>query len=252
MISPLFLDLYPGDHRLDHVAFVAAGAPWHGVVFKASQGTRYSYLEWLTHNRNQLRDAAGERYGADMFDGMYHYLDLSVDGAAQADFFMRNVDGSGGERVGTLWAMVDVERGGQAIKDPSRAQVEDCTRAFTTRYTELTGRTATLYGGELLRSVGVRDRLGCGRSAVACYSSMLRGRNGGTAEFLAATGTDIEHTMLWQYVAADGAPSGPAGYPTSAPGIGRCDISTLLTPGGVEALRAGLWAERPVASTAQR
>lgn len=245
MIAPLFIDIYPGDRRLDHIAFVAAGAPWHGVIFKASQGTRYSYLEWLTHNRNKLRDAAGERYGVDMFDGMYHYLDLSMSGAAQADYFMRNVDGSGGERIGTLWAMVDVERGGQAIKNPSRAQVEDCTRAFAERYTAITGRQATLYGGELLRSVSVRGRLGCGRSAVALYGPQLRGRSGGTAEFLAATGTDLEHTMLWQYTSADAATAAPAGYPTDAPGIGKVDINALLSPGGIPALRSKLWAETP-------
>lgn len=245
MTSPLFVDVYPGDRRCDWAAFCAAGPPWSGAIFKASQGTKFSYLEWLTHNRNQLRDAAGDRFGVDMFDGCYHYLDLAADGAAQADFFVKNVEASGGERIGTLWGMVDVERGGQSIKEPSRALVEDRTRSFAARYRQLTGRAATLYGGELLRSVGVRDRLGCERSAIALYSAELHGPNESTAQLLARTGTNLEHLLFWQYTGADSATPSPAGYPTLAPGCGKVDISALTLPGGIEGVRRGLWAERP-------
>jgi hypothetical protein len=251
-MTPLFVDVYPGDGRKDWTAFCAAGPPWHGVIFKASQGLRYSYLEWLTHNRNQLRDAAGDRFGVDLFDGMYHFLDLAVDGAAQADFFMKNCEASGGERVGTLWGMVDVERGGQApaFRNPSRALVEDRVRSFAERYQQLTGRAATLYGGELLRSVGVQDRLGCARSAIALYSAELRGSTGGTADLLRRTGTDLEHLLLWQYRGTEPQEAAPHGLPMVAPGCGeRVDINALTWPGGLAAVRAGLWAERPPISS---
>lgn len=240
MTDPLIIDVYPGDHRVDWAAYVADGLPWCGAIFKASQGARYNYLEWLTHNRNQLRDAAGERFGVTMFDGMYHYLDLSISGTRQADYFWAVVEQSGGERAGTLPAMVDVERAGQAIYDPSRAQVEDCTRAFAERYTVLSGgREPTLYGGELLRSVGVQNRIGCGRSAVACYASRLGAPGVTTEQFLARTGTDLEHTMLWQYCGTDAAEDGPVGYPLRAPGcVGPVDISAVILPGGIDALRA--------------
>lgn len=238
MTDPIIIDLYPGDHRVDWSAYCAAGAPWIGAIFKASQGIKYSYLEWLTHNRNQLRDAAGDRYGVDMFDGMYHYLDLAVSGMRQADYFWSVCEQAGGERVGTLPAMVDIERGGQDRTDPSRAQVEDCTRSFAERYHVLSGRDPTLYGGELLRSVGVTDRLGCGRSAVALYASRLGARGDSTAQFLARTGTDLEHTMLWQYCGTEAHDDGPPGYPLRAPGCDApVDISALILPGGINALR---------------
>lgn len=242
-IDPLIIDLYPRDAPVDYDAFCAAGHPWSGVVFKASQGTRYRYDEWIKAQRNAFIAAVARHpraYGELMFDGFYHYLDLSVPGTAQADLFCRVVDGAGGEKIGTLWGMVDVERGGQAIKDPSRALVEDCTRGFADRYHQLTGRTATLYGGELLRSVGVTDRLGCGRSAIALYNSTL------PADIVRRTGTDLDHLMLWQYQGTE-APSGPAGYPRAVPGSSALvDVSAIVLPGGLSALRSQLWAEHPI------
>ena len=82
---------------------------------------------------------------------------------------------------------------------------------------------------------------------MALYGSKLHGRGESTSEFLRRTGTDIAHTMLWQYTAAEGKATGPLGYPTEAPGIGRCDISALVLPGGLQALRSQLWAEAPAA-----
>jgi hypothetical protein len=243
MIQPLAIDLYPGDRHLDCDAFVAAGPPWCGIIAKASQGTLYRYDAWLRDLVQRFRRAAGDRYGVDLFDAFYVFLNLAEPGAPQIDYAMAGIAAAGGEAAGTLPLMLDVERGGQRNPDAiSLAQVRDVTRAAAERYTALTGREATLYGGELLRSVRVLDRLGCGRSAVALYGPRL-GRQFGehaepTADFLAATGTDLEHTMLWQYVAADGAvTTPPPGYPTIAPGIGRVDISAVVLLGGVEALQ---------------
>jgi GH25 family lysozyme M1 (1,4-beta-N-acetylmuramidase) len=240
-IDPLIVDVYPGDGHKDWRAFAAAGAPWTGVDFKATEGLRYRYDAWLHAERAAFIEAAGDRYGVDLFDGAYHYLTLDEDGAAQAELFVRVVELASGERAGTLWGMVDVERGGQRVRDPSRALVEDRTRAFAARYHQLTGRTATLYGGELLRSVGVTDRLGCGRSAIALYGARL------PADTITRTGTDVEHLLLWQYIGADERTAWPVGYPTTAPGCGRVDISAMVLPGGIEAMRAALWAERPAA-----
>lgn len=241
MTDALFVDVYPGDGAKDWAAFIAAGAPWHGAVFKLTQGLDYDYGAWAS--RQRARFLASERYGVDLFDGFYHYLTLHQDGAAQAERFWKICRQIGGECRGTLWAMVDVERGGQRVQSPSRAQVEDTTRAFAARYEQLSGRTPTLYGGELLRSVGVRDRLGCGRSAVALYTDHLGARGETTEAFLARTGTDLEHLLLWQY-AGDGVAHLP-GYPHEAPGCGKVDVSVLTLPGGLEALRSSLWAELP-------
>lgn len=238
MISPLLIDLYPGDRRLDCAAFVAAGQPWTAVIAKVSQGMRYRYDAWYRDLMGRFRAAAGDRYGVDLFAGAYAYLDLAAPGAPQVDTAL-NVVAISDCDAGMLPLMLDVERGGQLHPNEiSRAQVEDVTRAAAARYRELTGREATLYGGELLRSCGVVDRLGCGRSAVALYGPRLDVGHG-TADFLRRTGTDLEHTMLWQYASADGpATTPPPGYPGVAPGIGRVDISALVLPGGLAALRA--------------
>jgi len=241
-LDPLCVDVYAGDGRKDWRAFCAAGAPWHLAMFKASQGTYYA-PPIFGDERRAFLDAAGARHGVDLFDGAYHYLDLALDGAAQADYFVAAVEQAGGELAGTLWGMVDVERGGQRIRNPSRALVEDRVRAFAARYQQLTGRTPTLYGGELLRSVGVTDRLGCGRSAIALYGPTL------PARLVTRTGTDLAHLLLWQY--AGTGPQSPSqslpGYPLVAPGCGRVDLSAMVLPGGLDALRAGLRAERTAA-----
>ena len=239
MTQPLLIDLYPGDRHLDCAAYVAAGPPWAGIICKASQGTRYRYDAWLRDLLARFRVAAAQRYGVDVFDMMYAYLNFIEPGAPQIDTALNVIALAGGDGVGTLPLMLDAERGGQVHPDAiSLAQVEDVVRAAAERYHDLTGREATLYGGELLRAVGVTDRLGCGRSAVALYGPRLDA-GPGTADLLRRTGTDLEHLMLWQYAAADGAPTTPPpGYPGTAPGIGRVDISAVTLPGGVEAMRA--------------
>lgn len=243
MVDPLIIDLYPKDRPLDAAAFIAAGPPWCGAVFKLSQGTRFRYDKWAYQQRQPF--LRSDRYGHDLFDGYYHYLELDVDGRAQAEWFWSLMEQIGGEKIGTLWAMLDVERGGQRIADPTKQQVVDCSMAWAERYEQLSGRKATLYGGELLRALQVGSLMGCGRSAVALYGQELHGKGESTAQFLARTGTDVLHLMQWQYTAAEGKATGPAGYPTEAPGIGRCDISALVLPGGLDRLRATLWAERP-------
>lgn len=91
---------------------------------------------------------------------------------------------------------------------------------------------------ELLRSCGVTDRLGCARSAVALYGPRLD-VGAGTVDLLRRTGTDLDHLALWQYAAADGPiATAPPGYPVTAPGVGRVDISAVTLPGRLEAPRA--------------
>jgi hypothetical protein len=237
MTDPLLIDLYPRDHPVDWPAYIAAGAPWCGAILKLTEGLDYEYSGWAHAQR--IRLLASERYGHDLFDGFYHYLTLDQDGVTQAERFWLYLTKIGGERRGTLPAMVDVERGGQRGPAPTRAVVTDVTRAFCDRYRQFSGRLATVYGGELPRALGCKlDDMGGGRSAVALYASELHGKGESTAAFLARTGTDLEHTMLWQYTAAESAATGPAGYPRSAPGVGRVDINAVILPGGLPALRA--------------
>lgn len=229
MTDPLFVDCYPLDGRKDWSAFIAAGPPWHGAVFKLTQGTRFEYAAWAAAQRAPF--LASSRYGVDLFDGFYHYLTLDEDGAAQAEWFWKQMLAIGGELPGTLWAMVDVERGGQR-SIPTKARFDACVGAFCGRYKALSGREATLYGGELLRAMGEHSRMGAGRSAIALYNATL------PADVVARTGTDLDHLLFWQYD-GDGEAYLPD-YPKTAPGCGKIDISVLTLPGGLDAMRAAL------------
>lgn len=235
MTDPLFVDVYELDGPKDWHAFVAAGAPWHGAIFKLTQGLYYQARAWARAQREAFVDH--ERYGVDLWDGFYHYLDVGQDGATQAEWFWQQMTLVGGEKIGTLWGMVDVERGGQrsALTKP---RVEDCLFAFAARYEQLSGRKATLYGGELLRAIGARGLYGCGRSAIALYNGTL------PRDVVERTGTDYEHLAFWQYSGTE-EHSRLAGYPDVAPGCGKVDISALVLPGGLDTIRRTLWAERP-------
>jgi hypothetical protein len=232
----LMVDLYPRDHVVDWPVYLADRA-WWGAGLKITQGLDYEYSGWA---HTQLAHMfALDRWGVDLFAWLYHYLTLDQPGEVQAERMWLYTTRIGGDRHGMLPAMVDVERGGQRPNVvPTRTGVEHVTGAFAMRYHQLSGRLATLYGGELLRSLGITDRMGCGRSAVALYASELHGAGETTAQFLARTGTDLEHMILWQYTAAEGSATGPAGYPREAPGIGRVDINAVILPGGLQAIRA--------------
>lgn len=234
-LDPLAVDVYVGDGPKDWATFCKAGPPWTAVIIKCSQGNYYRPAYYVSERAKFLRSA-----GPDHFEGAYHYLDLGIDGARQADYA---VSSAGGRRPNTLPMMLDVERGGQRIQEPSRALVEDRVHKFAERYHALTGRRATLYAHSLLSDLRIAGLLGCGRSAVATYGPELRAYDratrayvGSTAEYLAQIGADLAHLLLWQYREARGKTGAPAGYPTVAPGCGDVDISAITLPGGIAAL----------------
>lgn len=237
VLQPIGVDLYPGDRPVDWPTYCASGYPWSFAIFKLSQGTRYGYATWARAQRTAYADAANRTWRT-WYESYYHYLDFAVDGATQVDTFWRLMDQIGGEGPATWPAMLDAERGGQSV-ELTKTRVEAVIGAAAARYQQLSGRTATLYGGELLRSIGATSRYGCGRSAVALYTSELHGKGETTAQFLARTGTDLEHLALWQYASTEGGTTPPTGYPTSAPGhVGNIDISALVLPGGLAAMAA--------------
>jgi hypothetical protein len=96
MTDPLIVDVYQGDGPKDWPALAAAGAPWHGAILKATQGTYYRDTAWLAPNWRSLRQVAPERYGVDWFRGAYHYLDVRQGGLEQADAFLAAIDYAGG------------------------------------------------------------------------------------------------------------------------------------------------------------
>lgn len=233
MTDPILIDLYPGDRSVDWAVFLAAGAPFAGAIFKLAQGLEFEYVSWVWKQRQSL--IHHERYGVDLFDGLYFYLQLADEGVAQAQRAWELTSLAGGELAGTLPLAIDVEQGGEAAADLTRQRIEDVTGGFAARYHELSGRRATLYAGETLREAGTRGLLGCGRLWTAYYDAQL-GRHG-TAALLAEMGLQLADLWSWQYQGTDG-PSGPASYPRTAPGCATAiDISAVVS-GGVDGLRA--------------
>lgn len=226
-IDPLLVDAYELDGAKDWRALASAGLPWAGAILKATQGTYYA-PSWYALEMAVLRTACPERNGSTWFFGAYHYLDMSLDGKAQADFFLRAI---GETRIpGMLWPMVDVERGGQRKQALTKDHVEQVVGAFAMRMIAVTGRQPTLYGGELLASLGITSPMGCGRLAIARYAATL------PHDVVTRIGWD--EPFLWQFC-GDGESYLP-GYPRDAPGCGKIDISVLTAGGGIEALAAAL------------
>lgn len=230
-MDPLIVDVYEGDEEregsFDWSALVAAGPPWHGAIIKCTEGLSYA-PGWFTTTWPAIRAAAGSRYGDDFFRGCYHYLRVSEDGAAQADFFLDHVERSGGWGAGDFLPVVDVEHAGNG--GATAAQVIACTRAFVARVRARAGRGVILYGNSLPYDLGITDRMGCDYVWPARYAADL------PAAVYQRIGFSRETLFAWQYC-GDGE-SYLAGYPAVSP-IGAVDISALtLAGGGGRALEA--------------
>lgn len=231
MTDPLIVDVYEGDGRKDWAALAAAGAPWCGVILKASQGTYYSGGTWFS-GQWRLVDLAGRAPGAprqphEWIRGAYHYLDLRQDPVTQADHFVSVLTRAGGIRQHDLLA-VDVERAGQREGLISRKVIDRVT-AFADRIRGLTGKWTILYGGSYLYELGIQDRMGCRFLWTARYTETL------PAVSYTRIGWDLAHLAMWQYCGVDGHGHAEAklkGYPTTAPGCGAVDISAVVLPGG--------------------
>lgn len=236
----LIVDVYQGDGQKNWSALASAGAPWHGAILKCTQGTYYRGTEWFGPNWKSVGSAAGDRYGVDWFRGAYHYLDVRQEGSVQADAFLDAVERAGGWGRGDLWPMVDVERAGQRETTASQ-QVIDCVGAFVGRTHQRTGRETMLYGGSWLADLAITSRMGCRWLAIARYTPTL------PAHVYERIGWDRACLTLWQYC-GDGL-AYLTGYPREAPGCGKVDISALVLPGGISALRSQLWAEDPASAS---
>jgi GH25 family lysozyme M1 (1,4-beta-N-acetylmuramidase) len=206
--DPLVCDVYEFDlgGRPNVAALKSAGPPWDGLVLKATEGTRYAATRWLSTYWSQA-SALNRR-------GTYLYVHFDQDPIAQAELYIRTMSAVGGLRSGDLPPMVDVERAGNSLLDPHR--IVDCVSKIAARLRSEYGVGPTLYGGELLRSLGVRDHMGCDRLWIARY----------TATLPASTYRDMgwASPFAWQYD-GDGQ-SHLAGYPQTSP-MGRCDISAM-------------------------
>lgn len=240
MTSPLIIDVYAGDLGGNPKWSVLAelGTPWHGAVIKATEGASYGPA-WFDTNWRQLKHIAPDRYGVDWFRGAYHFLKFNVGGVAQADFYLRRVEKSGGWDVGDLWPIVDVELGGEKNSNQlaSAQQIIDCTTAWAERVRAATGRKVMLYGNGAMRDKHITTRMGCDYLWCPRYTETL------PREIYERAGWTEDELVMWQY-SGDGH-AVLAGYPDSPPGFGACDVSVLVAKGGIEWLRSQLFAEHP-------
>ena len=246
MTSPLFVDCYQGDlsgkPRWDLLAKL--GPPYHGAIVKATEGTWYS-PQWFDSQWHTLRHIAGDRYADDWFRGAYHFLKFDTDGAEQAELYCKTVERGGGWGNGDFWPIVDVELGSSrnSNQDASRQEIIDCTTAFAKRCTELTGRKVMLYGNGAFRDklikgdTKIAGELGCSYLWLPRWTQTL------PREIYERAGWTLDEVVLWQF-GGDG-DAALKGYPKSPPGFGKVDMNVLIHKGGLEWLRANLWAEDP-------
>ncbi len=224
-MDQLLVDIYAGDGRFAIEKLVAAGAPWVGVMGKATQGNYYCDRDWLAWFMGERRKT--DRWGVDWFSTLYHYFDAGIEGDVQADFYLKAIDATGGWGAGDMWAVIDVERAGQRAH-PSSAQVEDRVSAWVAKVQQATGKPVVLYGGEFVRSLGITSRMGCEYCWVAAYTRTL------PPTYYTRMGFDLDHLLAWQGIGknGDGTVSGSwEGYPTTTPG-GDADLSALVLGGG--------------------
>lgn len=222
------VDLYVGDGNYDLVKLAAAGDLWALVALKFTEGLAYSADSWTGRMWPLAKSAWGDRYGKTAFRVPYHYLDVGVDGAAQGDFFAEHIAYAGGISYGDPFVMVDVERGGQR-RPFTHAQIVKCAKDFVARIHELTGLRVVTYGGEYLRSNGIKiAEFGCEYAWVADYESHL------TPSHYTLLGVDLPHLLGWQYGGLEGDGHEEVhlqGYPWTSP-AGLCDLTALTLAGG--------------------
>ncbi|MEO8552376.1 MAG: GH25 family lysozyme [Kofleriaceae bacterium] len=108
------LDVYTGTGTIDWTAVAGSG---RGFAFiKATQGDYNVQTSFATNWSGAL--AAGVKRSP------YHFFDGTVDGVAQANTFLAEVETAGGFQVGDLPAMLDIECPTSAVEANAQANCE--------------------------------------------------------------------------------------------------------------------------------
>jgi GH25 family lysozyme M1 (1,4-beta-N-acetylmuramidase) len=208
-----------------------------GCVIKATEAVSTSwpklYIDWFKRSWKKLRDVGGDRYGVDFFRGCYHFLQFTVDGTKQADFFCDTVDAAGGWDDGDLMPWVDIEEGGQVsfasqkletIKDAAlrkrlAGQVTTCATAFIERFKERTGLRIAVYGRGVFRDLQMTDgKFGADSVVNPAYTAQM--------PRMEKYGVPLDDISLWQ-LCGDGDVVLP-GYPKELTGWGKTDYSVYI------------------------
>jgi GH25 family lysozyme M1 (1,4-beta-N-acetylmuramidase) len=216
-LDPLIVDVYSGDPIKGSWQTLAnAGEPWDGAILHCTQGHVTSDEGWFLANWRALH--AVKR--ANWFGGAYDYWIASDNDVAQAERFLTLIDAAGGWHENSLWPVIDVEHGGN--DGVTKQRVIDGVSTWSAWILARTGRRPMLYGGSLLRDLGITDHMGCGLLWVARWAATLPPS---TYEDI---GWTRDRLWGWQYI---GSPSGgspvPAGYPTTTP-IGQLDTTAMV------------------------
>lgn len=103
------------------------------VYIKATEGTDLAD-DMFKHNWQGASEAG-------LLKGAYHFYNFCAGGAAQADFFIKNVPAT----PGALPPTVDLERSSSCTKLPSRASFRKSLAAFTAKIKAAYGRKPVLY-----------------------------------------------------------------------------------------------------------
>lgn len=238
MPSPLFIDLYQGDNPAPDWGRVWQNKSYAGAIIKATEGLYYPSPNntWFRTNWDAIKHFGA--YGTKWFRGAYHFLKFNQDGAKQADFYLKAVEGAGGWDVGDLWPIVDVEMGGErnSNHNATKEQVEECVEAFVAKIKRSHGRDVMLYGNGAMRDLGITSKMGCKYLWCPRYTTTL------PPYIYRRAGWETTDLWGWQYC-GDGT-AYLEGYPKVTP-IGKEDITVLTFPGGLEGMRSKLWAENP-------
>lgn len=226
----LFFDCYRGD-GVDPAKLPAllTDRRFVGCIIKATQGDYYS-PDWFAPMWKVIRSLALTRAmnlaedGTHFLRGAYHFLDFSIGGARQADYYLAAIDKAGGWDANDIIPIMDVERGQDSSRNHGAiaSKVVDVASAFAARITDVTKRPVMLYGRGAMLDLGITSKLGCSIAWNPSYTAAMRPMD--------AAGWHLDEIALWQY-AGDGVGEGASkGLPNSVPAFGpHGDISVAIT-----------------------
>lgn len=216
----LIVDCYWGDHGpLPKFDRVVAEPGYVGAIIKATQGTKYSHVDWFLKNWKRVRDAGGDRYGTTWFRANYHYGVIRADAAKQARYNLVTVKKAGGWAKGDFLPIIDVEKGKENV-GCSKQQVIDWTTTYAATIREETGWGTILYAGSFLAELGITDHMGCEGLWTARYGPELGDKP-------AKIGWGVDDLPWWQY-AGDHPSKLPKGLPWGIDGFGKGDTNVVL------------------------
>lgn len=231
----LFVDVYPFDFD-DSKTYVIEDPPWEaafahsdvfGAILKFTDGMQYGFVDWAVRNYKKLIELLGARRGKTALLGGYHYTQFLVDGAQQAEYYLRSLELAGwsGDDIVPI---VDVEAGpvGSANRKASRQQVIDVVSEMSGWLTARTGRGTMLYGRGLLRDQSIPSKMGCDRVWDPAYTRLMvvNGLVGKLPDGTPAPWT-LDEIVLWQLAGDGQGDSAVTHIATTLSGFAHGDIS---------------------------